>query len=253
MIKSTAALAFATALLAAPLASPVQAFDLTSMSPEERAAFQLEVRAYLMENPQVIMDAVAVLEQRQAEAQVASDAELVKVNAEALFEDATSWVGGNPEGDITLVEFVDYRCGYCRKAHDEVDELLKSDGNIRLIVKEFPILGEASTVSSRFAVATRLVAGDEAYKAVSDTMIKLKSGVEEPVLKAVADKLGLDSAAILAKMDSDEVTAIISDNHQLGARLSISGTPTFVMQDQVLRGYMPLANMQDIVAKLREQ
>ncbi len=249
MIRTPAALALVTALAAAP----VQAFDLTAMSPEERAAFQLEVRAYLMENPQVIMDAVAVLEQRQAEAQVASDAELVKVNAEALFEDAASWVGGNPDGDITMVEFVDYRCGYCRKAHDEVAALLKSDGNIKLIVKEFPILGEASTVSSRFAIATRLVAGDKAYKTVSDVLITLKSGVEEPVLKAIADKLGLDSEAILAKMDGDEVNKIIGENHQLGARLNISGTPTFVMQDQVLRGYMPLANMQEIVATLREK
>ena len=114
-------------------------------------------------------------------------------------------------------------------------------------------MGEASVVSSRFAIATRLVAGDEAYKKVSDLLITLKSGVEEPVLKAVADKLGLDSAAILAKMDSDEVNTIIGENHQLAARLNISGTPTFIMQDQVLRGYLPLASMQEIVAKLRDE
>ncbi len=253
MIRSTAAFTLATALATGLATAPVQAFDLTAMSPEERAAFQLEVRAYLMENPQVIMDAVAVLEQRQAEAQVATDSELVKVNAADLFEDKASWVGGNLEGDITMVEFVDYRCGYCRKAHDEVAELLKSDGNIKLIVKELPILGDASVISSRFAIATRIVAGDDAYKAVSDVMIKLKSGVEPAVLEAIATKLNLDSQAILAKMNSDEVSAIIGENRQLAARLNISGTPTFIMQDQVLRGYMPLDNMQSIVASLRDQ
>ncbi|MCO4827853.1 DsbA family protein, partial [Lentibacter algarum] len=127
------------------------------------------------------------------------------------------------------------------------------DGNIRFIVKEFPILGEASVVSSRFAVATKLVAGDEAYKAVSDALITLKSDVEETVLRALASSLSLDPDAILAKMESDEVTAVIAENRALGQRLNISGTPTFVMGDQILRGYMPLAQMQEIAEDIRSE
>ena len=249
MTKTTAAFA----LMASLTTSPLAALDLAAMTAAERAAFQNEIRTYLLENPEVIMEAVAVLEERQAGQQADADASLVQVNSTDLFEDTNSFVGGNLEGDLTLVEFVDYRCGYCRKAHDEVAQLIEADGNIRFIVKEFPILGEASVVSSRFAVATKLVAGDEAYKAASDALITLKSDVEESVLRALASSLSLDPDAILAKMESDEVTAVIAENRALGQRLNISGTPTFVMGDQILRGYMPLAQMQEIAEDIRSE
>ncbi|MEO9463801.1 MAG: thioredoxin domain-containing protein, partial [Marinomonas sp.] len=145
-------------------AAPVMAFDMGSMSDEERAIFRAEIRSYLLDNPQVIMEAVELLEQRNAAADAAHDMALVQNNTDALFDDGYSWVGGNPNGDITLVEFIDYRCGYCRKAFDEVEQLLENDGNIRLIVKEFPILGEDSVVSSRYAIAVKQTMGDEAYK-----------------------------------------------------------------------------------------
>jgi len=235
------------------LATPASALDLTSMSEAERDAFRAEVRAYLLDNPEVIMEAVAVLEERQAASQVAQDAELVKANAPDLFEDENSWTGGNPEGDVTMVEFIDYRCGYCRRAHDEVAQLIESDGDIRFIIKEFPILGEASLVSSQFAIATRMVEGDAAYKQVADALIKLKANPEKSVLQAMADSLGLDGPAIIAKMDSGQVNDIIAENRALGQRLNISGTPTFVMDDMVLRGYMPLAQMQDITAQIRAE
>ena len=134
------------------LGTPAQAFDVTQMSDAERAAFGAEIRAYILENPQLIIEAVNLLEQQQADAAAQTDLTLVSENAEDLFNDGYSWVGGNPDGDITLVEFMDYRCGYCRRAMPEVAKLLAEDGNIRLIVKEFPILGEASMRSSRFAV-----------------------------------------------------------------------------------------------------
>ncbi len=133
------------------LVAPASAADLTDLSEAERAAFRAEVRAYLMDNPEIIVEAVDLLKERTAQAQAQADDSLVKENADALFNDGYSWVGGNPEGDITLVEFMDYRCGYCRRAKPEVAKLLAADGNIRLIVKEFPILGEASMISNNFA------------------------------------------------------------------------------------------------------
>ena len=140
--------------LAAGLALPAAAMDLKALTDEERALFRAEVRAYLMDNPQVIMEAVELLQAREAEQQAQADLNLVADNADALFNDGYSWVGGNPEGDITLVEFLDYRCGYCKRAHGEVAKLLESDGNSRLIVNELPILGEQAVIASRFAVAT---------------------------------------------------------------------------------------------------
>ena len=240
-----------TSLCIAAFSAPVHALDLTAMSAQERSAFRAEVRAFLMENPDVIIEAVNQMEANQAAEQEQNDLTLIATNAEALFNDGYSWVGGNPEGDITVVEFLDYRCGYCRKAHTEVEQLLANDGNIRLIVKEFPILGEASTVSSRFAVATKLVGGNDAYKAVHDALISFSGEPSAAALARLAEGLGLDAGAISAKMDSEEVTKEINETRALAQRLQIRGTPTFVMGDQLVRGYVPLDAMQQIIDEER--
>lgn len=239
--------------LCAGLALPGQALDLDQMSQAERTALRAEIRTYLLENPEVIMEAVAVLEQRQASAQEADDSDLVRVNAEALFEDSTSWVGGNPDGDITLVEFLDYRCGYCRRAHDDVAALLKEDGNIRFVVKEFPILGEDSVTAARFALATRAVAGDDAYKSVNDALMTFEGSINNTTLRRIGEGLGLEAERIIAQMDSDAITGILRANHALGQRLQISGTPSFVMEDRMLRGYVPQDTMAQIAAQIRAE
>lgn len=233
------------------LTSPAASFDLKSMTAEERQALHAEIRSYLLQNPEVIMEAVAVLEKREAAKKGQLDKALVAANADALFNDPNSWVGGNPDGDITLVEFVDYRCGYCRKAHDEVAALLKSDGNIRMIIKDFPILGEASTQSARFAIAVRQLAGDDAYHAAGEALIRLKGQPTDAALTRLAETLDLDAKAVLARMTSPEVNAVIAANHALGQKLQINGTPTFVMEDEMLRGYLPLEGMRALVAELR--
>jgi protein-disulfide isomerase len=236
-----------------PLALPAQALDLDNLTEAERATLHSEIRAYLLENPEVIMEAVAVLEERQAQGQAQADVDLVRANSDAIFNDGHSWVGGNPEGDITLVEFMDYRCGYCRRAVDEVNGLLEEDGNIRFIVKEFPILGEESVLASRFAIATQQVAGDEAYKSVHDALMAYNGAMNDTGFTRLADSLGLDANAIVAAMDSEAVTEVIAANHALGQRLQISGTPSFVMGDQMLRGFLPQDAMQDIANDIRTQ
>ena len=247
------AVTLSAALSLMALTAPAQAFDITSMTEDERAALREEIRSYLLDNPEVIMEAVSVLEQRQAEAQAQGDVDLVRVNAEAIFEDDHSWVGGNPEGDITLVEFTDYRCSFCRRAHPEVEQLLEADGNIRFILKEFPILGEESVLSSRFAIAVKQIAGDEAYKAAHDALISYRGNITPEALERIAGDLDLDAAAIMAQMTSEEVTQVIAANHALAGRLQITGTPTFILEDQMLRGYMPLADMQTLVAQTRQE
>ncbi len=230
---------------------PAMALDLTQMTDAERAAFRAEVRAYLLENPEVLSEAIDVLNQRQAATEAQNDVALVQAHAADLFNDPASWVGGNPNGDITVVEFTDYRCGYCRKAYDEVAELVQSDGNIRFIVKEFPILGEASLTSARFAVAVRQSAGDAAYVKAHDALIALRGDPTPETLGRLASDLGLDAPAILAAMDSPEVSAVIAANHDLGNRLQISGTPTFVIDGTMVRGYVPLDGMREIVRQQR--
>lgn len=234
------------------LASPALAVDLSAMSAEEKAAFGDAVRAYLLENPEVLTEAIEVLKDRQAAAEAVADVELVKANAADLFADTASYTGGNPEGDLTVVEFIDYRCGYCKKAHSEVMDLVNGDGNIRYIVKELPILSEESATAARFAIATLQVAGPEAYAKVNAGFYESFRGEVTPdTLSAFADDLGLDAAPILARMEAPEVTKVIEDNHALAQRMQISGTPTFVMGEQMVRGYIPLAHMQQVVAEER--
>jgi protein-disulfide isomerase len=248
MIKNvTLALVAAGALLS----TPAVALDLNAMSDAERAQFRQEVRDYLMENPEVIMEAVNALEERQAQAQARADFDLVADNADALFDDGFSFVGGNPDGDITLVEFMDYRCGFCKRAFGEVEKLLAEDGNIRFIVKEFPILGEQSLLASRFAIATRLVEGDEAYKSLHDALMLYNGDVSMPALRRLADTLGLDSASIEPRMDDPAITEQLQATRALAQQLRITGTPTFVLEDEMLRGYLPYDQLEIIVADKR--
>ncbi len=235
------------------ITGPVQALDLNDMSDAEKAEFGTQVREYLLQNPEVILEAINILEQRNAAAEAVADQELVAANAEDLFNDGYSWVGGNPDGDITLVEFMDYRCGYCRRAVPEVDALLAEDGNIRLVIKEFPILGEASMISSRFAVATKHVAGADAYKQVHDALLEFTGEPNEVTLRRLSDGLGLETDDIIAAMDSDAVSKEIAQTRELAQRMRISGTPSFVLGTELLRGYLPADQMQQIADGVRAE
>lgn len=239
------------ALLCLALAGPAAATEIGNMTDAERAAFRDEVRAYLLDNPDVLMEAISVLESREQQAQATSDAELIAENADALFDSEESWVGGNPEGDVTVVEFLDYRCGYCRRAFPEVEELIESDGNIRFIVKEFPILGEQSVLASRFAIATQRVAGDAAYETVHDELMTMRGEVNEASLQGIAEDHDLDWDAIAAEMEAPAVDERIEAGLALGQRMGINGTPSFVFGDQMVRGYVPLDVMREIVADER--
>lgn len=238
-----AALALSTALLTGPAA----AFDVAAMSDAEKEAFGAAIKDYLMENPQVLVEAIGVLEERQAAAEAENDKVLVQTNAEDIFNDGHSWVGGNPDGDVTVVEFMDYRCSYCRKAYEEVEALLKSDGNIRFVVKEFPILGQQSDLSSRFAIAVKQLAGDEVYRKAHDALIAFRGDITLESLTRLAGDLGQEPDPILKRMNEEEVTAVLRANHQLAERMRISGTPAFVIGGELLRGYAPEAAMQQIV------
>ena len=244
-------LVLSAALGAAVLAAPALSEGLTDMTDAERAAFGEEVRAYLLENPEVLMEAIGVLETREQQAQAQGDQQLVATHADALFDDGYSWVGGNPDGDVTMVEFLDYRCGYCRRAHPEVQQLIDSDGDVRLIVKEFPILGEESLNASRYAIATHIALGDEAYGTLHDALMTQNVEMTDDGLSSLATELGLDADAIAASLDDPEVARRIAETRALGQEMGINGTPSFVIGDQMVRGYVPLDAMQEIVAEER--
>ncbi len=244
---------FLIPLLTALWVFPAFAGGLTDMTNDERLAFGDAVRAYLLQNPEVLMEAIQVLEQRQQQAQAETDQTLVLSNAEEIFNDGYSYVGGNLEGDITLVEFQDYRCSYCRKAHDEVAELVRSDGNIRLVIKEFPILGEASTDASRLAVATLHKLGPEAYHDLANFLITFNGDLNPKISAGILEKLGHDPSAVIAYLDDAAITGHIGKVHTLARTLKITGTPTFVVGNEMVRGYVSLETMREIIAFHRQQ
>jgi protein-disulfide isomerase len=243
------------AALAAPAltftALPAAAFDVGDMSVEEREAFRAEVRAYLLENPEILMEAIGILQDREAAAQAASEAELLVALQDDIYNDSHSWVGGNPDGDVTLVEFLDYRCGYCKRAHPEVTALVEGDGNIRRIVKEYPILGEASVLAARFALSVKALAGDDAYKATHDALMTLRGDVTEETLSRVAADLSLDADAVMKGMSDPAIDAALAANRALGEALRISGTPTFILDGQFVRGYLPADALKALVDEAR--
>ncbi len=216
-------------------------------SADDEARFRARVRAYLLEHPEVLVEAMQVLEQRRMVEEVENERTLVSRFEGSIFDDGFSYVGGNPEGSITVVEFQDYRCGYCKRAHGEIQELISADGDIRLIVKEFPILGPDSMTTSRLAIATMITQGSDAYKRISDALMTFAGPINDSSLDRLARSADIDLAAAQAVMDSDEVNRRIAETRDLGQNLSISGTPTFIVGEKLVRGYLPLAEMQRVV------
>jgi len=250
-------LTLAVSALAAALhfgTAPVFAQGM-EMSDEDRAAFRAEVRAYLLENPEVIFEAVAEFERRNAAAQADMDTTLVEINADDIFRDGHSWVGGNPDGDLTLVEFMDYRCSFCRRAQPQMASFLEDDGNIRLIIKELPILGPQSDVMSRFAIAVQQTGTDAQYGEAHERLLAWEGDFTETSARLLAGELGADPEAVLAAMNSEPVDAILRANRELAQRLQISGTPTFVLGEgdagEMLRGFLPSDQMHAVAQRLR--
>mgnify|MGYP001811810659 CR=1 FL=1 len=243
-------LVLATVICVLP-ATLAGAFEIESMSDQERSIFRSEIRDYLLENPEVLMEAIAILEQRRGQEAAQQELAMIEDNRDAIFNDGASFVGGNPDGDVTMVEFLDYRCGFCKRAYPAVEELIATDGNIRYIVKEFPILGEQSTLASSYALAVKLVAGDEDYKNIHDLLMTHNGNINAGFLARTSGKLGLDHDAVLGEMEGEKVAQIIADNRALGATLQIQGTPSFIMGENFVRGFVELDQMRAIIDDIR--
>lgn len=237
-------------MLAAPAGA--QDLDLSAMTDDQKAAFGEAVRDYLLENPEVLLEAMQIYEADQQAAQIENDRVLVQSNSDALFDDGHSWVGGNPDGSVTVVEFLDYRCSYCRRAYEEVNALVEDDGDIRFVVKEFPILGEASELSSRFAIAVKQIAGDEVYEQAHDRLMTLRGDVTLDSLSRLAEDLGQDPDTVIRRMNEEPVSEVIRQNRQLAEQMRIQGTPTFVIGGEMLRGYVPREGMEQVVKTARD-
>lgn len=240
------------ALLTAVSVPAVKAESLKDMIAAEPEVFNDAVADYLLANPEIIIEAMKVLQSREDDAAASRDIDMLAANRDAIFNNAADWSGGNLQGDVVLVEFMDYRCGYCHKAFEEVEELVKSDGNIRFVLKEFPVLGEQSVLAAKFAIAVKMLHGDEAYKKAHDALFAMRGDMTPDTLTRLAEGLGHDGAALLAKAATPEVQAVIDANYALADIMAINGTPTFVIDDAMVRGYVPLDGMRQIVERQRK-
>ena len=251
---ATVTLAVAAMIIVAPPGlAPAQQQSrpaLSDMTEIEREALRTEIRAYLLEYPEVLMEAINILEARRKADTQQADAALIAASSEQLYNDPNSWVSGNPDGDVTLVEFADYRCGYCKKAHPEVRELLKRDPNIRLVVKEFPILGPDSMAAARMAQAA-LDVDPASFEALNDALMRFEGQLTEAIAYQIADRVGYDIAALKERAASAEIEARIGDNYALARVMGLKGTPSFILGNQIIRGYVPLDTMLAAVAKAR--
>ncbi len=241
----------AALLLVPAYAASEKPFDFNQLTDEDQAALHKIIREYLVQNPEVLVEALQVLQDREQLSQEAASREAINRLSGQLLDDGYSWVGGNLEGDITIVEFFDYRCGYCRRSHDVVAELIKTDGNIRLVLKEFPILGEESVFAAVLAITALRMAGPEAYKAVHDMLMTYQGPYDTNLVAQTAATAGIEFAELSNAMSDQSAATLVQANYALARELSITGTPAFVIGSRLIRGYLDLDEMRRTVADER--
>ena len=213
------------------------------------ADFGKQVEAYLMANPKVIMAAVNQLEAKLKEEDAKQKSNALASRRGEIFDNAADPVGGNPQGDAAVVEFFDYNCPYCRKAMPVMKELEKTDTNLRIVYKEFPILGPGSEFAAKAALAA---VKQGKYSVFHDAMMSHTGKIDERAVLAIAEAQGLDITRLKLDMASAEVETSISRNMELAQALGITGTPGFVIGDEIIGGLVPLRVMQDAIARARQ-
>ena len=242
-----AAAAVAITVLAA--AEPAQAQKFTD---EQRQEIGTIVRDYLMKNPEVLQEVIGELEKRQAVAEADKHMAAISTHKEALFNSKRQVNLGNPQGDVTLVEFFDYNCGYCKRALADMLELLKSDQKLRFVLKEFPVLGPGSVEAAQVAVAVNMQ--DRTGKKYLEFHQKLLGGrgqIDKAKALAAAKEVGLDMARIEKDLQSGEVKATLEESVKLAEALGISGTPSYVVGQSVIPGAVGVAALKQQIEAAR--
>jgi len=220
------------AAAAAPPAAP-SAPASGDFSPQQRQSIEKIVKDYLIANPEIFLEVQTALEskleQQQAERLKAAIAE----NARDIYRDPAADVAGNPEGDITVVEFFDYNCGYCKRGLHDVVKLIESDPKVRVVFKELPILSKGSEEASRVAIA----AGKQGkYWDMHKAMLEAKGVMNEANALQIATKLGLDMDKLKKDMASPEVQKEIEKSEALAKKMGVNGTPHFLVGNRAIPG-----------------
>jgi protein-disulfide isomerase len=241
--------ATAVTLMAVLLIQPAAA---QNVSPIERTEIEKIIREYLLAHPEVLQEAFIELEKRQVVAEAAKHRAAIQSNAQALFNSSRQVVLGNPQGDVTMVEFFDYNCGFCKRALADMLELLKTDTKLKVVLKEFPVLGEASIDAARVSIAVRMQ--DKTGKKYLDFHQKLferRGQIDRAQALAAAKEAGLDMSRLEKDMVSDEIKATLEESFKLADALGMSGTPTYVVGSEILVGAVGLAALKEKINAAR--
>ncbi len=244
-MKTALAMLLLLSALLLVTAPPAPAAD----PPLSREAVEQIVQDYLKAHPEVIVEALQGMQQRQREAQRQQAQQALAAHREQLLRDASSPVGGNTRGDVTVVEFFDYACPHCKTVGASVRQLLREDPKIRLVYKELPVLGEASVTAARGARAANAQGKSQPFH---EALMAAPGALSEAGVFEAAAKVGLDVARLKTDMAKPEVTATIESNYKLAQALGITGTPAFVIGDGLAPGAIPLARLKDMVARARQ-
>ncbi len=244
-----AAMAAVFLFLAAPAAQTAQAAG-HDLSAAQKKAMEKTVREYLLKNPQVLIDSINALRQKEEARAKRSIAQNLELMRDSLENNPQTPVGGNIKGDVTFIEFFDYRCPYCKRVSPYVMKLIKEDGNIRYVFKEFPILGPQSVVASKAALAA-WYQDKTKYVSFHILMMKNKGALTRKKVMDYAARAGYDVEKLKQGMGSDKVKAEISRNAQAARVLNINGTPTFIIGKTIVPGALSEEDLKDLVKTAR--
>lgn len=220
------------ATLVTPLASHADALS------EDRVK-ELVLEA-IRENPEIVLEAVQIIEQREQARQAAAAASVLSENRDRLKNDPNAPVLGNPDGDVTVVEFFDYNCPYCRRVKPHIEALLDEDPNVRLVYREWPILGDGSVFAARAALAAR---EQGKYEEFHWALMGMQGRAEEASVIQVAQEIGLDIAQLRRDMQAPEIDAHIAASMEMSRLLGFNGTPSFVIGDALVPGVIEADQM----------
>ena len=237
---------FALVLLSFIFCSAVSA---QNFSADQKKEIETVIHNYLISNPEVLKESFAALEKKEADAQVASRLAAVNENKELLFNSKNQAVIGNPSGDVTLVEFFDYNCGYCRSSQAELKQLIADDKNLRVVLKEFPVLGSGSIEAA--LVAAQLI-GTPAYEKFHNALLASESPVDKESAIEAAKSLKLDSAKLEKGMQEPHVRDVLKESYTLANALGINGTPGYVIGTQVFVGAAGADKLKTAITNMRK-
>jgi protein-disulfide isomerase len=210
------------------------------------------VREYLIQNPEVIQEAIVELERRQTEAQKTAQTTAIRETKDALLNSVHGNIVGNPSGDVTLVEFFDYNCGYCKQALADVQSLMKGDPKLKVVLKDLPVLGPDSLEASKVALAVKAqLSGDKLFE-YHTRLLATRGRIGGERAVSLAREMGLDLARLQKDASGPEVAAALDENRRLAEKLSINGTPAFIIGEEVIPGAIGAGPLKHAIAGVRQ-